>query len=132
MKKGNPETSQFIRSLGVSRFVRARADCQDEDGDPRQKPLYAAGRQLGEFIGSLQADGLAPSTLLNYVKGVKALFRSNGLILAFPYRITQRRVCMDRAPRPEDLQRLIDVADLRKKSHCYLPRSRRVSRRYPQ
>jgi hypothetical protein len=25
MKKGNPETSQFMRSLGVSRFVRARA-----------------------------------------------------------------------------------------------------------
>ena len=43
---------------------------------PNQKPLSKISRLLDDFIGCLQAEGLAPGTVSNHVKGVKALFQS--------------------------------------------------------
>jgi integrase len=71
--------------------------------------------KIDDFIGDLQAEDLAPGTINNHVKGVKALFRINGIGLTLPYRIPKSIRYPDRSPTPEELARMIDIADLRDK-----------------
>ena len=112
---------QYI--YGVHRFsqwINAQPDqliktCQDPEGDPDPKALAKYSRLLDDFVGNLQAEGLAPGTISNHVKGVKALFRVNRLKLELPYSLSKRTIYSDRAPTPEELQRLIDIADIRLK-----------------
>jgi site-specific recombinase XerD len=86
------------------------------DGEvPNLKVLTQHSKQLDEYIGELQAEGLAPGTIANRVKAVKTFYMVNGLKLVLPYRLSNRTVNHDRAPTPEELQRLIDLADLRGK-----------------
>src|SRR3989304_2575249 len=69
---------QYI--YGVHRFclwINAQPDnliktCQDPEGDPDPKALAKYGRLLDDFVGNLQAESLAPSSVSNHVKGVKA------------------------------------------------------------
>ena len=89
--------------------------CQDMDGDPDPKALAKYSRLLDDFVGNLQAENLAPGTVSNHVKGVKALFRCNRLKLELPYSLSKRGVYSDRAPTPEELSRVIDIAELRQK-----------------
>jgi len=110
---------QYI--YGVHRFCRwtnAQPDqmirsCQDQDGDPNPKALAKYSRLLDDFIGNLQAEGLAPGSIGNHAKGVKALFRASGLRLELPYNLSKRTIYNDRSPTPEELQRLIELADIR-------------------
>jgi site-specific recombinase XerD len=89
--------------------------CQDLDGDPNPKALAKYSRLLDDFVGNLQAENLAPGTVSNHVKGVKALFRCNRLKLELPYSLSKRGVYSDRAPTPEELSHVIDIAELRQK-----------------
>ena len=89
--------------------------CQDPDGDPNPKALAKYGRLLDDFVGNLQAESLAPSSVSSHVKAVKALFRINGLKLELPYNLSNRTIYNDRAPTPEELQHILDIADLRLK-----------------
>jgi integrase len=103
-----------------SRWINAKPDqliktCQDPEGDPDPKALAKYSRLLDYFVGNLQAEGLAPGTISNHVKGVKALFRVNRLKLELPYSLSKRTIYSDRAPTPEELQHLIDIADIRLK-----------------
>jgi hypothetical protein len=91
------------------------SECKDVDGDPNPKMLARHAALVEDFIGDLTAERLAPATIKNYVKAVKTLYASNGLKLELPQRMTCRVVNEDRAPRPEELQRLIDIGDLREK-----------------
>ena len=90
-------------------------NCEDEDGDPKPKAIARYSRLLDDFIGCLQAENLAPGTVSNHVKGVKALFRCNRLKLELPYNLPKRTVYSDRSPTPEELQQIIDLADIREK-----------------
>jgi len=103
-----------------SRWINAQPDqliktCQDAEGDPNPKALAKYSRLLDDFVGNLQAEGLAPGTVSNHVKGVKALFRVNRLKLELPYSLSKRTIYSDRAPTPEELQQLVDIADIRLK-----------------
>jgi site-specific recombinase XerD len=89
--------------------------CQDIDGDPKPKALAQTSRMLDDFIANLQAEGLAPGSISNHVKSVKALFRCNGLKLDLPYSLSKRVVYEDRSPAPEELQHLLEIADLRER-----------------
>jgi len=89
--------------------------CQDEDGDPKPKALAQTSRLLDDFIANLQAENLAPGSISNFVKAVKALFRCNGLKLELNYSLPKRTMYRDRAPTPEELATLIDMADIRLK-----------------
>jgi len=112
---------QYI--YGVYRFSRwikqspdqLISECKSADGLPDHRNLSLHIKAVDDFVGDLQAEGLAPGTISNHVKGVKALYRANGLKLELPYRLSKRTVYSDRAPRPEELQRLIDLANLRDK-----------------
>jgi len=50
------------------------------------------------------------------VKGVKALFRVNGLRLDLPFSFSKRVKYQDRAPTPEELQKIIEIGDIREKT----------------
>lgn len=65
--------------------------------------------------GELQDRGLAPTRVSNYAKAIRSLYRVNGIELKLPYSLSRRSVRKDRAPRPEELQSLIEMADLREK-----------------
>lgn len=91
------------------------SECKTSDDLPQPRNLSLQVKALDDFVGDLQAGGLAPGTISNHVKGVKALFRVNGLKLELPYRLSKRVIYSDRSPRPEELQSLIDLADLRDK-----------------
>lgn len=71
-------------------------------------------KKLEEFAGDLHAEGLAFGTIANHVKGVKMLFRASGIEIITP-RLRRRVVYKDRSPSPEELTKLLDVADLREK-----------------
>jgi len=90
--------------------------CRTPEGLVDQPSLEILTKHLDDFIGDLQAEGLANGTISNHVKGVKALFRTNGLVLNLPYKLSKRVVYRDRSPSPEELQRLIDIADIREKA----------------
>ncbi len=112
---------QYI--YGIYRFCRwvnTQQDqiiksCQDLDGDPKPKAIAKYTRLLDDFVGCLQAEGLAPGTVSNHVKSVKALFRSNRMKLDLPYNLSKRIVYSDRAPSPEELQKILEIANLREK-----------------
>jgi len=70
---------------------------------------------LEDYIGDLQDQGLAPLRICNYVKAVKALYRVNGVDLKLPQPLSRRVIRKDRAPKPEELAKLLDVADLRER-----------------
>lgn len=89
--------------------------CQDEDGDPKPKALAQTSRLLYDFIADLQAENLAPGSVSNFVKAVKALFRCNGLKLELNYSLPKRTIYRDRSPTPEELATLIDMTDIRLK-----------------
>lgn len=91
------------------------SDCRDLENLPEQRQLDRYIKALDDFVGDLQAEGLAPGTISNHVKGVKALYRVSGLKLELPYRLSKRVIYSDRAPRPEELQRLIELTGLRDK-----------------
>jgi integrase len=121
-RTGSPATLyQYI--YGIYRFCRwanTQPDqiirsCQDQEGDPHPKTIAKYSRLLDDFIGCLQAEGLAPGTVSNYVKSVKALFRANRMKLDLPYNLSKRTVYSDRAPTPEELQQILEIADLRDK-----------------
>jgi integrase len=80
--------------------------------NPRSTDQYKV--RVDEFIGDLQAEGLAHGTIANHVKGVKALFKSNGIDISFP-RLRRRVIYHDRSPTSEELTTLLNVGDLRDK-----------------
>jgi integrase len=81
--------------------------------DPENKERYLV--KIDEFIGDLHAQNLAPGTINNHVKGVKALFKANHVTIDFPFRLSKKVKYHDRAPTPEELATLIDIAALREK-----------------
>jgi integrase len=70
---------------------------------------------IDNFLGDLKAEELAPGTINNHIKGVKALFRTNGVIIVLPYRLSKRSKYSDRVPTPEELTKIIELADIREK-----------------
>jgi site-specific recombinase XerD len=70
---------------------------------------------LKRYMRMLKDRKLSPSRIANYVKAVRSLYRVNGVEVKLPYSLSRRSVRKDRAPKPEELQRLLDVADLREK-----------------
>lgn len=91
------------------------ADMADSNGGSRPDRFPVHVRNLEDFVGELQDDGLSPLRICNYVKAIRALYRTNGVDLRLPRPLSRRVVHRDRAPRPEELARLLEVADLREK-----------------
>jgi len=91
------------------------SDVKDQDGLVRMEKIPKHVKVLEDYVAELQDRGLASSRISNYVKAIKALYRVNGVEIKLPYALSRRAVRKNRAPKPEELQHLLDVADLREK-----------------
>jgi len=104
--------------FGVYRFSKWIQKTPDEivqESQLNKKALEQYVISLDDFVGDLQAEALAPGTIVNHVKGVKALYRTNGIQITLPYRLPRRVKYNDRAPTPEELTKIMDLADIREK-----------------
>jgi site-specific recombinase XerD len=70
---------------------------------------------LNDYLAELQDDGLNPGVVNNYIKSVKSFYRVNGVKIELAEPIKKRVVYKDRAPKPEELSKLLDIAALREK-----------------
>jgi site-specific recombinase XerD len=91
------------------------SDIKDENGLPKPRRIPYHIKALEDYVCELQDAGLAPSRICNYVKAIRALYRVNGIDIKLPQPLSRRAVRHDRAPKPEELQRVIDIADLRER-----------------
>jgi len=82
-------------------------------GDP--DALRRHVERLEEYLLMLKARGMSSSYIHSHLKAIKTLYKVNGLELKlqFPIRIVNKTYY--RAPRPEELQKLLEIADLREK-----------------
>lgn len=72
-------------------------------------------RLLEDFVGYLKAKDLAPGTVADHVKGVRSFFRANDVDVKLKHKLPKWKIVSDRAPKPDEIKILIDVADLREK-----------------
>jgi len=71
---------------------------------------------LNDYLAELQDDGLKPGTVNNCIKAVKTFYRVNGANIELTESLSRRVTYKDRAPKPEELAKLLDLADLRGKA----------------
>jgi site-specific recombinase XerD len=121
-RTGSPKTlyvnvdaiARYVQRLGISPdALISDVKTTDDLVDMVKIPKHI--RALEDFVGELQDRGLAPSRIANYVKAIRSLYRVNSVDVNLPHSISRRSVRPDRAPKPEELERLLDVADLREK-----------------
>ena len=68
---------------------------------------------LNDYLAVLQDDGLKPGPVNNYIKAVKTFYRINGVKIDLTEPLSRRVTYKDRAPKPEELDRLLEMANLR-------------------
>ncbi len=88
----------------------------DEEGVPIPKRVHNMSKMIDEFLGELEASGLASSTLRALSAHLKTFFRVNGIEVSLPIRYKMKPVYRDRAPTPEEIRKIMDVASLRDKA----------------
>ncbi len=96
--------------------------CSKYGKTPRQ--MAAMGRKQAtnfvlDLVGDLEREKLSGATIANYVKAVKSWLDFNGIHIEQRVKIRGRddvtRVADERLPTPEELRRIFNAADLRKK-----------------
>jgi site-specific recombinase XerD len=70
---------------------------------------------LNDYLAELQDEGLKPGSVNNCIKAVKTFYRLNGAKIDLAEPLSRRIVYKDRAPKPEELSKLLDIANLRDK-----------------
>jgi site-specific recombinase XerD len=86
-----------------------------EDNDPDPKQVKNHTEYLKSYLAYLQDKGLAPGAVSNYIKAVKTFYRVNGVKIDFSAPRGKQVTYKDRAPKPEELAKLLAVADLRER-----------------
>ena len=70
---------------------------------------------LNDYLAELQDDGLKPGAVNNYIKAVKTFYRVNGAKVELSEPLSRRVTYKDRAPKPEELTAVLELADVREK-----------------
>jgi site-specific recombinase XerD len=83
------------------------------DGTPDPKGVRELRHLIEEYAGELQARDLAPNTVKGALKAVRALLKVSGVEPPGVLLPQAMVLCEDRAPKPEELARMMEVADLR-------------------
>ena len=86
-----------------------------EDHDPDQKQVKNHTECLKSYLAHLQDKGLTPGAVNNYIKAVKTFYRVNGVKIDFSAPRGKQITYKDRAPKTEELAKLLTMADLREK-----------------
>jgi integrase len=100
-------------------WIRAQPDqlvnrCLDRNGDPNPKGIARMERVLDEHIDYMQTKNLSPNTIKCSLMNVASLFYVNGVRLRVAH-MTSWTLYEDRAPTREELQKILDLADLRER-----------------
>jgi hypothetical protein len=70
---------------------------------------------LNDYLAELQDNGLKPGAVNNYIKAVKTFYRVNGVKIDLTEPLSRRVTYKDRAPKPEELAKILDITNLRGK-----------------
>jgi site-specific recombinase XerD len=70
---------------------------------------------LNDYLAELQDGGLKPGAVNNCIKAVKTFYRTNSVKIELSEPLSRRVTYKDRAPKPEELAKLLDIANLRDK-----------------
>lgn len=68
---------------------------------------------LQQWTQDLQSSGLSPGRVHGLVKWARTFYRQNGVKLELPEKLNRRVKYKDQVPKPEQLAKLFDLADLR-------------------
>jgi integrase len=122
-KSGSTGTiDRYVRAIAsFSKFSGKTPDqiimeCINEDGLPNARKLSIYSSLLDDLAANLQMKGLAPQTVLMQAKAVKTWFTRNGLPFTYVQSFSNRTIYEDRAPKPEELAAMINIADIRGKT----------------
>lgn len=96
-------------------YTDIACECKDPEDISNIRGVAHATRALDQYYEELKAQGLAPKTVGVWVAMIKSFYQVNRVKLTLTRKLGGRAVAKDRAPTPEELQRLIDTADLRGK-----------------
>lgn len=89
--------------------------CLDKDEVPSRKAVLNLTHGLVDFMDYLRCQSLAPHTIANHIKALRSFFGVNGIRIGFPFMLSARSLYGVRAISPGELQKLVDVANLREK-----------------
>jgi len=70
---------------------------------------------INDYLAWLQDEGIKPGPVNNYIKSVKTFYRVNGVRIDLIEPLSRRVTYKDRAPKPEELEKLLDIGTLRDK-----------------
>jgi len=70
---------------------------------------------LEDYIAGLQDEALSPGRVHCYAKHIRTFYRVNGVKIELSGPLSRRVTYRDRSPTPEELSRILDIADLRQK-----------------
>ncbi len=91
------------------------AECKDMEGLLNLRALPKAAERLDRYYKELMAGSYAPHSVAEWIAHIKSFYKINNVDLPFARNLRGRTVSRDSAPKPEELQRVIDIADLREK-----------------
>lgn len=91
------------------------SQCFREDGLRDERAIAEAEKLVDLWLGELESHGLAPKTLSLARTSIKTFYDVNGVDLRIPKIGRSIVTYHDRAPTPEELQKIIEIADLRGK-----------------
>ena len=120
-RSGSRQTAQQYIYM-TARYASFNSQTPDQlinhcfnEGVIDQKAVTQEVQRLDDYVGELKARNLSPKTVSDQVKAIKGFYMVNNVTISLPYRLSNQRTNRDRAPTPEELQHLIDIADLRDK-----------------
>ena len=100
---------------------RILEDTKGPNGLVDPQKLAKHSKILQSWSATLQDRQLAPGRVQSCVGHVKSWYKVNGATITLPYTLSRRVTRKDRAPRPEELQRVLKVANLREKVMVLMP-----------
>lgn len=100
---------------GLFKHLGRSADEMIAEASRDPDTLRRHAELLEEYLLTLRARGASSSYILAHARSMKTLYRVNGLDLKLRFPLRNVNKIHYRAPRPEELQKLLEIASLREK-----------------
>jgi site-specific recombinase XerD len=106
--------SRYSRFLGLSPDMIIM-DVKDGVNIPNPLRVQDHSGFLEDYLAALQDEGLSPGRVYGEIKHIRTFYRVNGAEVKLSEPLSRRVTYKDRAPTPEELTKLLEIADLREK-----------------
>ncbi len=108
------QTQKYSTWLGYTPDLIIK-DLKPVGNIPDNQRIQNHAGYLSDYLAELQDEGLKPGAVNNYIKSVKTFYRVNGVKIELSEPLSRRVTYKDRAPKPEELAKLLDIGNLREK-----------------